>query len=121
MVNNGRILERLYTDKFDIYRVITKDDGYGGTIEEESLISENNICRLSKINTKETSGNPINSSEQSFKLFIPLEIEVLQNDRLVIKRGSSKYEVRASLPFKYLDLIPHQEISLKEVIENGND
>lgn len=116
--NNSKNLEKLYSDTFSIYRVITKDDGYGGTVEEEVLISENNRCRLSKTTIKGSSNTPINSSEQEFRLFIPLTTKVLQNDRLEVHRGFSKYTARASFPFKYYDIIPHQEIVLKEVIEN---
>lgn len=118
LMNNSKDIERLYTDTFSIYRPVTKDDGYGGTVEEEVLISENNKCRLSKATIKSSSNTSINSSEQEFRLFIPLTIEVLQNDRLEVHRGSSKYTARASFPFKYYDVIPHQEVVLKEVIEN---
>ena len=120
LLNNKNDLEKLYTDTFSIYRTITKEDGYGGTIEDEILVSENNKCRLSKATIKNSSTPIINSSEQEFRLFIPLKIEVLQNDRLEIHRGSSKYTARASFPFKYFDVIPHQEVVLKEVIENVN-
>lgn len=112
------MVDKLYTDTFSIYRSITKDDGYGGTVEEEVLISENNKCRLSKSTIKGSSNTLINSSEQEFRLFIPLSTEVLQNDRLEVHRGSSKYIARASFPLKYYDVIPHQEVVLKEVIEN---
>nr|DAI62507.1 MAG TPA: hypothetical protein [Caudoviricetes sp.] len=118
LMNNSKDIEKLYTDTFSIYRPVTKDDGYGGTVEEEVLISENNKCRLSKATIKSSSNTSINSSEQEFRLFIPLKTEVLQNDRLEVHRGSSKYIARASFPFKYYDVIPHQEIVLKEVIEN---
>lgn len=112
------MVDKLYTDTFSIYRSTTKDDSYGGTVEEEVLISENNRCRLSKTTIKGSSNTPINSSEQEFRLFIPLTTKVLQNDRLEVHRGFSKYTARASFPFKYYDIIPHQEIVLKEVIEN---
>lgn len=114
------MVEKLYTDTFSIYRAITRDDGYGGTIEDEILVSENNKCRLSKATIKNTATPIINSSEQEFRLFVPLDIEILQNDRLEVQRGSSKYTARASFPFKYIDALPHQEIVLKEVIENVN-
>lgn len=62
------MVDKLYTDTFSIYRSITKGDGYGGTVEEEVLISENNKCRLSKSTIKGSSNTPINSSEQEFRL-----------------------------------------------------
>ena len=113
-------LDRLYTDTFSIYRSISQDDGFGGTIEKEVLISEKNPCRLSQKTISATVESINFTSIQEFRLFIPLNIEVLQNDKLEVYRGSSKYTARASLPFKYVDVLPHQEIVLKEVIENGD-
>lgn len=114
-LNKG--LEVLYTDTFSIYRPTIVKDQWGGSINKDVLISENNPCRLSQMTVK-GSNSVINSSEQEFRLFIPLDIEVLQNDRLEVQRGSSKYTARASAPFKYLDILPHQEIVLREVVEN---
>lgn len=116
-----KALERLYTDRFNLYRTVLKDDGYGGTIEEEVLISSDNICRLSKGTIKNGQISHINGSEQSYKLFIPGSIEVIQNDKLEIMRGNIKYVARASQPFKYVDLLEHQEIELNEVIENADN
>lgn len=113
-------LNELYTDKFSIYRNITVDDGFGGTIEKESLILENIPCRISKKSLFSTGGDNLNVSVQEFTLFFNIDVEVLQNDRLEILRGDIKYNARASQPFKYLDILPHQECILKEVIENGN-
>lgn len=117
ILKSNKGLEVLYTDTFSIYRPTIVKDQWGGSINKDVLISENNPCRLSQMTVKGTTG-VVNSSEQEFRLFIPLNIEVLQNDRLEVQRGSSKYIVRASAPFKYLDILPHQEIVLKEVIEN---
>ncbi len=117
---NKKDLEKLYIDTFSIYRTINQDDGYGGIVKKETLISENNPCRLSQKTISSTSENINFTSTQEFKLFIPVNIEVLQNDKLEVYRGSSKYTARASFPFKYYDVLPHQEIILKEVIENGN-
>lgn len=109
----------LYTDRFSIYRPQEVDDGYGGTILKDVLISKNNPCRLSQQTLKATGGDVNVSSLQEFKLFVPLEIKVLQNDKLEIFRGNLKYTARATQPFKYLDVLPHQEIVLQEVVENG--
>lgn len=114
------MVDRLYTDTFSIYRSISQDDGFGGTIEKEVLISEKNPCRLSQKTISATVESINFTSIQEFRLFIPLNIEVLQNDKLEVYRGSSKYTARASFPFKYIDVLPHQEIVLKEVIENGD-
>ena len=110
-------LDKLYTDTFSIYRPSLAQDQWGGSINKDVLISESNPCRLSQMTVK-GSNDVINSSEQEFRLFIPLDIKILQNDRLEVQRGSSKYTARASAPFKYLDILPHQEIVLKEVVEN---
>lgn len=119
-MKKNKNLEVLYTDKFSIFRPAETDDGYGGTVLKDILVSENNPCRLSQKTLSATAGEPNFTSVQEFKLFIPAEIEVLQNDLLEIYRGSVKYTARASQPFKYLDILPHQEIILKEVIENGD-
>lgn len=123
ILKKNKGLEVLYTDTFSIYRPTLVKDQWGGSINKDVLISENNPCRLSKAGATGVSSSTeiktvINSSEQFFKLFIPLDIEVLQNDRLEVQRGSSKYIARASAPFKYLDILPHQEVVLKEVVEN---
>ena len=110
-------LDKLYTDTFSIYRPSLVQDQWGGSINKDVIISKNNPCRLSQMTVKGTTG-VVSSSEQEFRLFIPLNIEVLQNDRLEVQRGSNKYTARASAPFKYLDILPHQEVVLKEVVEN---
>ena len=113
-------LDSLYTDKFDIMRSQEVDDGYGGTILKDILVSENNLCRLSQKTLSATSQEVNFTSAQEFKLFIPLNVEVHQNDLLIVYRGNTKYTFRASQPFKYIDLLPHQEVVLREVIENGD-
>lgn len=117
ILKSNKGLEVLYTDTFSIYRPTIVKDQWGGSINKDVLISENNPCRLSRMIVKGTT-SIVNSSEQEFRLFIPLNIEVLQNDRLEVQRGSSKYTARASQPFKYLDILPHQEVVLREVVEN---
>ena len=113
-------LDSLYTDKFDIMRSQEVDDGYGGTILKDILVSENNPCRLSQKTLSATSQDVNFTSVQEFKLFIPLNVEVLQNDLLEVYRGDTKYTFRASQPFKYIDVLPHQEVVLQEVVENGD-
>ena len=116
----NKILEFFYTDKFSILRPTETDDGYGGTVLEDVLVSENNPCRISQKLIHATTGEPNFTSVQEFRLFIPVEIEVLQNDLLEVYRGSVKYTARASQSFKYLDFLPHQEIILEDVVENGD-
>ncbi len=115
-----KTFNNLYIDKFSIYRPQEFDDGYGGTIFKDTLISENNPCRLSQKTLSATSQEVNFTSVQEFKLFIPLNVEVLQNDLLEVYRGDTKYTFRASQPFKYIDVLPHQEVVLQEVIENGD-
>lgn len=116
----NKSLDTLYTDKFSIYRPKEIDDGYGGIILKDTLVSENNPCRLSQKTLSATSQKVNFTSVQEFKLFIPLNVEVLQNDLLILYRGNIKYIFRASQPFKYIDVLPHQEVVLSEVVENGN-
>lgn len=112
-------LDILYTDKFSIYRPQEVDDSFGGTVLKDVLISENNPCRLSQKTIYSVSDGINLTSLQEFKLFLPLEIEVRQNDLIEVFRDLTKYTARATQPFKYLDVLPHQEIVLKEVVENG--
>lgn len=120
LLHESKGLDSLYTDKFDIMRSQEFDDGYGGTIFKDTLISENNPCRLSQKTLSATSQEVNFTSVQEFKLFIPLNVEVFQNDLLEIYRGDTKYTFRAGQPFKYIDLLSHQEVVLQEVIENGD-
>lgn len=120
LLHKSKGLNSLYTDKFDIMRPQEFDDGYGGTILKDILISENNPCRLSQKTLSATSQEVNFTSVQEFKLFISLNVEVFQNDLLEIYRGDTKYTFRAGQPFKYIDLLPHQEVVLQEVIENGD-
>ena len=113
-------LDSLYTDKFDIMRPKKFDDGYGGTILKDILISENNPCRLSQKTLSSTSQEVNFTSIQEFKLFMPLSIEVFQNDLLIVYRGDTKYTFRVNQPFKYVSPLPHQEVVLREVVENGD-
>ena len=55
MVN--KLFKALHTDKFSIYRSQEVDDGYGGTILKDVLISENNPCRLSQQTLGATGGD----------------------------------------------------------------
>ena len=120
LLHKSKGLDSLYTDKFDIMRAQEIDDGYGGTILKDTLVSENNPCRLSQKTLSATSQEVNFTSVQEFKLFIPLNVEVLQNDLLIVYRGDIKYTFRAGQPFKYIDLLPHQEVVLQEVVENGD-
>ena len=114
-------IEKFYTDTVDVYRYAEVDDGYGGTIEELMLISKDNRCRLSQKTISATTGSPLLTSTQEFRLFTPLEIEIAQNDKLEVHRGSVIYTFKAGQPFAYYDRTPHKEIIVKEVVENGRD
>ena len=113
-------LDSLYTDKFDIMRPKKFDDGYGGTILKDILISENNPCRLSQKTLSATSQDVNFTSVQEFKLFMPLSVDVFQSDLLIVYRGDTKYTFRVNQPFKYVSPLPHQEVVLREVVENGD-
>jgi hypothetical protein len=114
-------IEKFYTDTVDVYRYVEVDDGYGGTVEELMLISRDNRCRLSQKTISVTSGNPLAVSTQEFRLFISLETDIAQNDKLEVHRGSMIYTFKAGEPFAYYDRTPHKEIVVKEVVENGRN
>lgn len=114
-------IEKFYTDTVDVYRYAEVDDGYGGTVEELMLISKDNRCRLSQKTISATSGSPLAVSIQEFRLFTPLEIEIAQNDKLEVHRGSMIYTFKAGQPFVYYDRSPHKEIVVREVVENGRN
>lgn len=114
-------IEKFYMDTVDVYRYAEVDDGYGGTVEELILVSKDNRCRLSQKTISATSGSPLAVSTQEFRLFIPLEIEIAQNDKLEVHRGLATYTFKAGQPFAYYDRSPHKEIVVKEVVENGRN
>lgn len=116
------MISQLYNDTVNIYRYVAKDDGYGGTIEELTMVCEGVKCRLSQKSLHPTSNDIVRSSVQEFKLFTNVNVDIKQNDRLKVFRGGKDvYQFLAGQPFKYYDLIPHAEIPLSEVIENEGD
>ena len=116
------MINQLYNDLVNIYRTVSKDDGYGGTIEEFILVCEGVKCRLSQKSMQATSNDTVRSSTQEFKLFTAVNVDIKQNDRLkIFRNGQDSYNFLAGQPFKYYDLIPHAEIPLREVMENERD
>ncbi len=87
----------------------------------QRLILKDNRCRLSQKTISTTTGSPLLTSIQEFRLFIPLETDIAQNDKLEVHRGEMTYIFKAGQPFAYYDRSPHKEIVVKEVVENGRD
>lgn len=115
------MIGQLYDDIVNVYRKTSKDDGYGGTVEEELLVHTGIPCRLSQKTMQVTTDDNKRSSVQSFKLFFAVGKDIRQNDRLEVfrkKKLNDKYTFLAGRPLNYYELIPHAESVLAEVQEN---
>lgn len=109
----------LHKDKCTVYRVVSKENSYGAIEESYEKVHENIPCRLSQKWLRSVVVGDNNSSTQEYKLFIGLEADIRQNDKLVITRyaDSSRYTFKASKPMSYA-VIRHKEIVLTEISEN---
>lgn len=115
MVDTSKHLASMFSDTFSCTRATIVDDGFGGSIEKEIEIFSKEKCKLSVKNLIATENQ---ESKQTFKLFIPKNVTVKQNDKLTVTRFGIKYNSRATQPFIYSS---HQEIVLSEVIEENGD
>lgn len=110
------VLAKLYTDKVDVYRFVKGKDEEGGNTGEDKILYTSIPCRLSKKRLSATVISEINSSTQEFMLFVAPDVDIVQNDKLKVRRDNFTYTFRASHPFSYQG--SHKEIFLSEVLEN---
>ena len=105
-------IEKLYTDRVDIYRwEKVKNEEMGTTITDNVLKYKDVPCRISQ---KALGTNNQTQAENNIayetKLFISPDIEVKQGDRFIVTRGYKPRKYTAGEPFLYPT---HQEISIE--------
>lgn len=112
-------LERLHVDRCTVYRVAKSKGKRGGTFEDWQKVFENIPCRLSQKWLRSSTDGDIVGSSQEYKLFVGLNVDILQNDKLEVTRKAdgAVYVFKASKPFAY-SLLPHKEIVLSEFSDN---
>lgn len=112
-------LSDLHVDECTVYRAVSQENEYGALEEKYEKLYENIPCRLSQKVLRSVVVGDNNSSIQEYKLFIGLEADIRQNDKLIITRyaDSSRYTFKASKPMSYT-VIKHKEIVLTEISEN---
>ena len=92
--------------------------GFGLAVQGWEVVYTNVKCQLSAGILRATETGVINSSKNSYKIFVSNDVEIKQNDILVVSKGGIKYKLKANKPIKYTDFWEHQEISVEEVEKN---
>lgn len=95
----------------------TKNE-HGLTVQGWEVIYTNIKCQLSVEILRATETGIINSSKNTYKLFIDNNVEIKQNDILLVNKGGIEYKFKAGKPIKYTDFMEHQEIVVEEVEKN---
>ena len=95
----------------------TKNE-HGLTAQGWEVVYTNIKCQLSAGILRATETGVINSSKNSYKIFVSNDAEIKQNDILVVSKGGIKYKFKANKPIKYTDFLEHQEITVEEVERN---
>ena len=92
--------------------------GFGLAVQGWEVVYTNVKCQLSAGILRATETGVINSSKNSYKIFVSNDVEIKQNDILIVNKGGIKYKFKANKPIKYTDFLEHQEISVEEVEKN---
>lgn len=92
--------------------------GFGLAVQGWEVVYTNVKCQLSAGILRATESGVINSSKNSYKIFVSNDVEIKQNDILIVNKGGIKYKFKANKPIKYTDFLEHQEISVEEVEKN---
>ena len=92
--------------------------GFGLAVQGWEVVYTNVKCQLSAGILRATETGVINSSKNSYKIFVSSDVEIKQNDILIVNKGGIKYKFKANKPIKYTDFLEHQEISVEEVEKN---
>ena len=107
------------TDVIEEVRRNTKTKtGFGLAVQGWEVVYTNVKCQLSAGILRATETGVINSSKNSYKIFVSNDVEIKQNDILIVNKGGIKYKFKANKPIKYTDFLEHQEISVEEVEKN---
>ena len=91
---------------------------FGLTVQGWEVVYTNVKCQLSAGILRATESGVINSSKNSYKIFVSNGVQIKQNDILIVNKGGIKYKFKANKPIKYTDFLEHQEISVEEVEKN---
>ncbi|WP_295724858.1 hypothetical protein [uncultured Leptotrichia sp.] len=91
---------------------------FGLTVQGWEVVYTNVKCQLSAGILRATESGVINSSKNSYKIFVSNDVEIKQNDILIVNKGGIKYKFKANKPIKYTDFLEHQEILVEEVEKN---
>ena len=91
---------------------------FGLIVQGWEVVYTNVKCQLSAGILRATETGVINSSKNSYKIFVSSDVEIKQNDILIVNKGGIKYKFKANKPIKYTDFLEHQEISVEEVEKN---
>jgi len=106
-----RQIERMYTDRFSVSRMVEVTMPWGETRLERQVIYEDQPCRISQRSLgSNNQGEATNEIVYETKLFCAPELQIQQGDEVTITRGDVTRKYTAGEPFLYLT---HQEISLQ--------
>ncbi len=106
-----RYIERMYTDRFSLSRVVEITEPWGETRHERQVIYQDQPCRISQraLGTN-NQGEPANDIVYETKLFCSPGLRIQQGDEITVTRAGETRAYIAGEPFLYLT---HQEVSLQ--------
>lgn len=102
----------------EVRRNVKSKTEYGLTVQNWEVIHTNIKCQLSAGILRATETGIINSSKNTYKIFVSNDVEIKQNDILLVNKGGIEYKFKAGKPIKYTDFMEHQEIVVEEVEKN---
>lgn len=102
----------------EVKRNIKTKNENGLTVQDWKVVYSNIRCQLSIGILRATENGIINSSKNSYKIFVSNDVEIKQNDILIVNKGGIEYKFKAGKPIKYTDFLEHQEITVEEVDKN---
>lgn len=102
----------------EVKRSIKTKTEYGLSVQDWEVIYTDIKCQLSSGISRATETGIVNSSKNTYKIFVDNNVEIKQNDILLINKGGIEYKFKAGKPIKYTDFIEHQEIVVEEVEKN---
>ena len=89
MVSVRNALERLWTDRCAVYVRAETTDKTGLTDFTETLLVENQPCKLSFETLGKASGDPVATAGQVVKLFLTPDIKIPAGSRIVVTRDGT--------------------------------
>lgn len=104
-----RKLERMYTDRCDIYTIEdVYDEDTASTIQDRVYLAKNQPCRISQPGLASNNQQDVNIINYESKLFISPDLDIKQGMKIYVDRMNKNYS--CGEPFRYST---HQEIKLK--------